>query len=305
MRFTEGILLRTLLLLPGAGGVQVFPVSSGRLRVSKCQRDRQLNDQSKISHSDFIVKHTSDEPYSPLTPPTARASGSWRLRIALLAIVAAGAGFLYWQFGHYLSLESLAKHEQQLQNFKSDHPALVYVAAFGIYVAVTGMSLPGAAVLSVAYAWFFGFVPGVILISFASTAGACVAFLMSRYFFGRGLQKRYAARLEGFNKGLEDEGAFYLFTLRLIPAVPFFIINVVMGLTRLPLRTFWIVSQVGMLPGTAAYVYAGSSIGTLQELSDKGLKGLVSTNLLIAFALLGTLPLILKRGVGWLNNRKS
>ena len=170
--------------------------------------------------------------------------------------------------GDRLSLDYLAQQEQVLRQFQLEYPGLVYVLAFFVYVAVTGLSLPGATALSLLYAWFFGFLPAVVLVSFASTAGATVAFLLSRYFFRDAIQTRFGGQLKSFNQALEREGAFYLFTLRLIPAVPFFVINAVMGLTNIPTRTFWWVSQVGMLAGTCVYVYAGASIPRLEQLAD-------------------------------------
>lgn len=245
---------------------------------------------------------TSDSPGTPSTSP----SGSGTTRIIVLAGVLIAGGLGYWQFGDSLSLENLAAQEQQLQNYRDTYPITVYAAAFAIYVAVTGLSLPGAAALTLSYGWFFGFVPTVILVSFASTLGASIAFLLSRYIFGESIQNRFQDHLASFNAALEADGAFYLFTLRLIPLVPFFVINVVMGLTKLPLRTFWLVSQAGMLPGTMAYVYAGSSVPNLHTLSEQGLQGIVSTNLLIAFGVLGLLPLVLKKLVElWSGTPKS
>lgn len=220
-----------------------------------------------------------------------------RIRLAMLIILAVIVAVVYQNFGHFLTLDYLAAQEQQLRHALETSPALVMTIAFLVYVAVTGLSLPGAAALSLAYAWLFGFVPTVILVSFASTTGASIAFLLSRYLFGDAMQKKYADRLVSINQELDADGPFYLFTLRLIPAVPFFVINVVMGLTRIPLRTFWLVSQIGMLPGTMAYVYAGSSVPDLQTLNERGLSQLLSRDLLLAFVVLGTLPLILKKAV--------
>lgn len=188
--------------------------------------------------------------------------------VAMIAIV---FGLLFFYFGDAITLDNLASKEAQLREFQRENPILVYVLAFLIYVLVTGLSLPGAAVLSLVYAWYFGFWRGLILISFASTSGATVAFLLSRYLLQESIQKRFGHRLKSFNESLEKEGAFYLFTLRLIPAVPFFVINVVMGLTRVRVWTFWWVSQVGMLAGTCIYVYAGSSIPSLAQLADPSL----------------------------------
>ena len=183
------------------------------------------------------------------------------------ALVVLGA-IVYLLSKNWISFDYLATQEEALQNLRADHPMLVYGLAFLIYVAVTGLSLPGATVLTLVFAWYFGFWRTVVLVSFASTAGATLAFLLSRYLLRAVVQSRFGDQLDRFNRALDREGAFYLFTLRLIPAVPFFVINVVMGLTRLPVFTFWWVSQIGMLAGTCVYVYAGSSIPSLSQLSD-------------------------------------
>ncbi len=202
-------------------------------------------------------------------------------------------------FRDVLTLESLANRESQLREFQAANPTVVLGAAFGVYVAVTGLSLPGAAALSLVYGWYFGFVAAFIMISFASTAGATIAFLVSRYLLRDTMQNRFGDRLTSFNHHLETEGAFYLFTLRLIPAVPFFVINLVMGLTPMRARTFWWVSQLGMLPGTAVYLYAGSRVPNLTVLAEKGAAAVFSpaqlTQIAIAFAMLGLFPLVVKK----------
>ena len=194
-------------------------------------------------------------------------SGSKYTRTALLTCLllafASGSYFL----SDSLSLDRLAEQETKLRSLQTESPILVLAAAFVIYVAVTGLSLPGAAVLSLVFAWYFGFARALVLISFASSIGATIAFLSARYVFRDAFLGRFGDRLVGFNQALEREGPFYLFSLRLIPAVPFFVINVVMGLTPIRTRTFYIVSQIGMLPGTVAYVYAGSSVPSLRDLA--------------------------------------
>ena len=223
--------------------------------------------------------------------------GGW-IKFVILGIIVIVAGVAYWQFGDQLSLESLAQRETQLRDYQSNNPILVFGIAFLVYVAVTGLSLPGAAALTLLYGWYFGFGKGVLVVSFASTLGATVAFLTSRYLFRDAIQSRFGKQLSKFNDQLEKEGAFYLFTLRLIPAVPFFVINAVMGLTSLKTWTFWWVSQLGMLAGTAVYVYAGSSVPSLKELADKGVNAAFSptqmTQIVIAFAFIGILPLAAK-----------
>ena len=214
-------------------------------------------------------------------------------KLLLLAVLAAVAGILAWQFGSFLKLEYLATQETKLRALQQDSPLLVFGAAFLIYVLVTGMSLPGAAPLTLLYGWYFGFAPTLVLVSFASTGGATISFLTSRYFLRDSIEQKFGDRLQQFNEHLEREGAFYLFTLRLIPVIPFFVINLVMGLPPISTRTYWWVSQLGMLPGTAVYVYAGSSVPNLSQLAEQGAAAVLSpqqlSQLFIAFALLGAL----------------
>ena len=151
------------------------------------------------------------------------------------------------------------------------------------------------------YGWYFRFGPGLILVSFASTMGATLAFMLSRFLFRDFIQSRFGDRLNSFNQSLEREGPFFLFTLRLVPAVPFFVINAVMGLTPIKTRTFWWVSQLGMLAGTIVFVYAGSSVPSLQTLADKGINAVFTprqfTQILLAFVLLGVFPLAVRWGM--------
>ncbi|MEO2014219.1 MAG: TVP38/TMEM64 family protein [Fuerstiella sp.] len=218
------------------------------------------------------------------------------LKLFVLATVATAVVYGYTQYGDTLTLDTLAQRETELREYQQLHPILIYGLAFGVYVAVTGLSLPGAAtVLSLVYAWYFGLVRGIVLVSFASTMGATLAFLLSRYLLRETIQNRFGEKLKAFNRNLEEEGAFYLFTLRLIPAVPFFVINVVMGLTPMKTRTFWWVSQVGMFPGTIVFVYAGSSVPDLATLAENGASGILSPQLLAAFVVLGLFPLVVKK----------
>lgn len=232
------------------------------------------------------------------TPPR-RSANTLRFVVLLCLIL---CGFWAWQtYGDVLNLQYVASREAELRNLQQARPLLVYAVAFLIYVTVTGLSLPGAAVLSLLFAWYFGFLRALVLISFASTIGATVAFLLSRYLFRHAFQRRFGERLQKFNASLQQEGAFYLFTLRLIPAVPFFVINVVMGLTPMRTHTFYWVSQLGMLPGTAAYVYAGSGFPSLQELADSGAQGILSPRLIAAFVILGLFPLVVRRIMSTIN----
>ncbi|MCI0332879.1 MAG: TVP38/TMEM64 family protein [Planctomycetes bacterium] len=226
------------------------------------------------------------------------AGGSFWKRLIVLAVIVVAIAVGYVLLSDVLTLDALAKRELQLRDLQHRHPVLAYGAAFLVYVIVTGLSLPGAAGLTLAYGWFFGLVRAVVLVSFASTAGAMLAFLLSRYLFRDAVQDRFGDRLKRFNEAWQRDGPYFLFTLRLIPLVPFFVINAVMGLT--PIRTvmFWWVSQLGMFPGTLVYVYAGSSVPSLQALADEGVRAVFSTGqwirILVAFALLGLFPLVIR-----------
>ena len=220
-------------------------------------------------------------------------------KLAVLTVVGMIIAIAYFKFGDTLAPENLAARESELRQYQSEHPLLVYGIAFIAYVVVTGLSLPGAAGMTLLYGWYFGFWQGVPLVSFASTAGATMAFLLSRYIARETIQNRFGERLAGFNEALKREGAFYLFTLRLIPAAPFWLINLLMGLTPIRVQTYWWVSQLGMLPATIVYTYAGSSFPNLQTFADKGIGAVLSpTQLLqivVAFVLLGIFPLVVRK----------
>ncbi|QDT12440.1 TVP38/TMEM64 family protein [Planctomycetes bacterium K23_9] len=225
------------------------------------------------------------------------AKSRWIKPIVLISVVVV-IGVLFFQYRDAISLEYLAERESQLREFQSRHPWLVFGVAFLVYVLVTGLSLPGAAALTLVFGWYFGFGPALIMISFASTIGATLAFLLSRYLLGEWVQSKFGNRLGTFNQHLDEQGAFYLFSLRLVPAVPFFVINLVMGLTKMKTWTFYWVSQVGMLLGTAVFVYAGSRVPDLNTLADEGVGAVFSTSQLlqifVAFTLLGVFPLVAK-----------
>ncbi|MEX2288470.1 MAG: TVP38/TMEM64 family protein [Planctomycetaceae bacterium] len=229
-----------------------------------------------------------------------------RKLFAFLAIVAVVA-LLFFYYRDRLSLQAVADQEASLLEFGLAHPVLVVAISFVVYVAVTGLSLPGALPLTLANGWLltqlfgkaYGFLTAMLLVSFASTIGATLAFLLSRYLFRDAVHSRFGPYLERFNRALARDGAFYLFTLRLIPQVPFFVINVVMGLTPMSARTFWWVSQLGMLPGTAVLVYAGSAIPSLHDLvpriENEGLSAIISAPMVVAFILLGLFPIVVKK----------
>ena len=216
------------------------------------------------------------------------------LKLALAVVFVATVGALYFIFIDELTLENLVTYQTQIDTFKQNYPVLIYGVAFVIYVAVTAFSLPGAAAMTIILGWLLGW-RALPLVSFASTTGATCAFLISRYLIRDSIQARFGDHLERFNEALRREGAFYLFTLRLIVGVPFFVINAVMGLTPMRVWTFWWVSQIAMLPGTCVFVYAGASAPDLKQLGEEGVRSVLDLQLVLAFALLGVFPLVVKK----------
>lgn len=227
------------------------------------------------------------------------------LKLVLLALCGGVAAWLAFSYRSELNLSALAQREQALRSYAEAHPALALGIAFAAYVAVTGLSLPGAAALTLLYGWLFGFGRALVLVSFASTSGATLAFLLSRFVLGGAIQARFGDRLQAFNAAIEREGAFYLFTLRLIPQVPFFVINVVMGLTKIRVSTFWWVSQLGMFPGTCVYVLAGSRLPGLEKVAQEGIQSVIDAKLFLAFTALGVFPLLAKLALNWLKPKTA
>ena len=216
-----------------------------------------------------------------------------RGRLAVVLLVAAAAAAFFAAGGHrYLDLENLKAQQAALQDWRAAHPAGAAAGFFAAYVAMTGLSLPGATLLTLAAGALFGWLWGTVLVSFASSIGATLAFLASRFVLRDWVQRAYGAQLRAIDRGVEKEGGFYLFTLRLIPAVPFFVINLAMGLTRMRVVTFYWVSQLGMLAGTLVYVYAGTQLGRIGSLRD-----VVSPGLIGALLALGIFPLAAKKVV--------
>lgn len=221
-------------------------------------------------------------------------------KIALIAvIVLAIAGFFFFDLGQYLSLDALKQQQMALVNLIQANPVSATAVYFLIYIAVTALSLPGATVMTLAGGALFGLAWGLVMVSFASSIGATLAFLASRYLFRDSLRKRYARALGKIDTGVARDGAFYLASLRLVPVFPFFVINLVMGLTGMKTWTFYWVSQVAMLPGTIIYVNAGTQLGQIQSMGD-----ILSTDLLISLALLAAFPLLAKVLLGVVNRRR-
>jgi uncharacterized membrane protein YdjX (TVP38/TMEM64 family) len=213
--------------------------------------------------------------------------------VLVLVIGTAVAAFFSLGLHRYLTLDSLKHSQQRFHELYAGHAAAVLGAYFVGYVLVTALSLPGAAAMTLAGGVLFGFWVGTLVVSFASSLGATLACLASRYLLRDWVQSRFGDRLAAINAGIAREGAYYLFTLRLIPVFPFFLINLLMGLTRLPLATFYWVSQAGMLAGTMVYVNAGSQLAKIDSLT-----GIVSPGLIASFTLLGIFPFLVKKLLG-------
>lgn len=210
----------------------------------------------------------------------------------LLAILLLGLIYVFFSFdiAQYLNLDYLKTQQQAIDDYYRNHPLWTLAFYFVVYVLVTGFSLPGAAVMTLAGGALFGLFWGTLVVSFASSIGATLAFLISRFLLRDFVQQRFREKLQSINQGIRKDGAFYLFSLRLVPAFPFFIINLAMGLTPLRTRTFYLVSQLGMLPGTLVYVNAGTQLGSLESI-----QGILSPALIASFVLLGVFPLIAKK----------
>jgi len=223
---------------------------------------------------------------------------SRKLVIAVL-LLAAIAAFFVFDLGRYFSLAFLKDSQASFQALFAEKPVQVVLVFFAVYVAVTALSLPGAVIMTLAAGAGFGVVLGTVVVSFASTLGATLAMLAARYLLRDSIQARFGKRLDGINKGMEKEGAFYLFTLRLIPAVPFFALNLLMGLTRIRTWTYFWVSQLGMFAGTVVYVNAGTQIARIDSLQS-----IASPALIGSFVLLGVLPLIINKVLQFFKRRK-
>jgi len=212
--------------------------------------------------------------------------------VVLLLVAAAIIAFFASGAHRYLSFERLKAEQAHLDAWYRAHPAATAAGFFALYVAVTGLSIPGAAVLTLVAGALFGVVRGTLLVSFASALGATIAFLVSRFVLRDWVRSRYRAQLESIDRGVQREGAFYLFTLRLLPAVPFFLINLAMGITAMRPWTFYWVSQLGMLAGTVVYVNAGRHLAAVTTPGD-----ILSPGLITAFVLLGVFPLAAKKSI--------
>lgn len=224
--------------------------------------------------------------------------------IKKIAMVVAGgvlvAIFFALDLQQYLSLSYIKESQARFAELYNENPVMVIGGYMAIYILVTALSLPGAVILTLAGGALFGLATGLIIVSFASSIGATLACFVARFVLRDWVQNKFGDKLTTINDGIDKEGAFYLFTLRLIPVFPFFVINLVMGLTKMQLFTFYWVSQVGMLAGTAVFVNAGKELAKIDSLS-----GILSPGLIGSFVILGLFPLVVKKLVNFIKGRKK
>jgi len=217
----------------------------------------------------------------------------------VLIILVIGSWF-YFDLGQYVSFEKLKQNQSALRQIVADNFITSIIGFFVLYIAVTALSLPGAAILTLTGGAIFGFITGFIIVSFASSIGATLAFLVARFLLQDTVRSKFANKLEIINNGIYQEGAFYLFTLRLIPVIPFFVINLVLGLTKMKVATFYWVSQLGMLPATVIYVNAGTQLATIESPNE-----ILSVKIVGSLVLLGLFPLVTKKLVDWMKKEKN
>jgi uncharacterized membrane protein YdjX (TVP38/TMEM64 family) len=220
--------------------------------------------------------------------------------VILVVVISLIVAFKVFNLGQYLTLSYLKESLDKFNDLYEKHQALVIAGYFIIYVLTTSLSLPGASPLGIVGGALFGFWVATLVVSFASTIGATLACFVSRFLLRDWVQSKFSDKITKVNEGIEKEGAFYLFTLRLIPIFPFWMINLVMGLTKMPLSRFYWVSQIGMLPGTMVYVNAGKELAKIDSI-----KGIFSPRLIISFALLGIFPIAVKKLVAFYRKRKE
>ncbi len=207
--------------------------------------------------------------------------------IIIAAVIAVIVGLRASGLADFLTFDTLIENRDSLTGFVENNFALAALTYIGIYIVVTGASLPGAAILTLAGGLMFGAVVGTVFVNIAATIGATIAFLLARYLLGNWVHSKYGEKLQKFNKELEINGSSYLLTLRFIPVFPFFLINVFAGVTKIPLKTFLWTTSVGILPGSFVYAFAGQQLNTINSLKD-----VVSVEILLAFVLLGVFALV-------------
>jgi pyruvate/2-oxoglutarate dehydrogenase complex dihydrolipoamide dehydrogenase (E3) component/uncharacterized membrane protein YdjX (TVP38/TMEM64 family) len=220
--------------------------------------------------------------------------------IVIAAVIILIAAFFIFDLGRFFTLDYLKSQQQAFQDYYAAHRLATLFSYFIIYVLVTALSLPGAAVMTLAGGALFGFWAALVVVSFASSIGATLAFLVSRFLLRDWVQAKFGDKLKAINAGVEREGSFYLFSLRLVPLFPFFVINLVMGLTPMRTAAFYWVSQIGMLAGTAVYVNAGTQLGSITSLG-----GILKPGIILSFVLLGLFPLLAKKILKFVKVRQT
>jgi uncharacterized membrane protein YdjX (TVP38/TMEM64 family) len=224
-----------------------------------------------------------------------------RVKFILLSVIALTVGaFFYFDLQRFASLEALKLQHSSLSVYAHDHTFLIALLFSLAYIIVTALSLPIASIFTLLAGALFGFPTGLLIASFASTIGATLAFLIARFILKEWVQNKYGSYLKKINDGFNKEGSFYLFALRIVPAFPFFMVNIAASILPIKIWTFYWVSQLGMLAGTAVYVYAGTQLGNLTSLS-----GIMSPSLLLSFATLGIFPIVAKKIITKVRQRKG
>lgn len=231
--------------------------------------------------------------------PAKHASGGGKRLLLVAALIAIAFGLYQSGLLAELNFASLKARQAELSGWVADNFVLALAAYFVLYVAITALSLPGAAIMTLGAGAVFGLLWGSLLVSFASSLGATLAFLVARFLLRDSLAKKFGQRMRRFDEGVKRDGAFFLFTLRLVPVFPFFVVNILAGLSALRVVTYYWVSQLGMLPATIAYVYAGTQLAELESAGD-----VLSPGLLGAFVVIGLLPLLLRGLTRWLQARR-
>jgi len=223
------------------------------------------------------------------------------IKIALLILLASAiAAFFALDLGQYATLDYDKQQQQNLQIYYTGHNFVVLAIYAALYITVVALSLPSSTALTLVGGALFGFWTGLIVVSFASTIGATLAFLMARFLIREWVQGKHGKYIEAMNKEFEEEGGFYLFAIRLVPLFPFFLVNIVMATLPIKTRTFYIVSQLGMLPTSAMYVYTGTELGKISSYAD-----IASPSLWGAFVLLGVFPLMAEKTIKYLRKRRA
>lgn len=224
-------------------------------------------------------------------------------KVSVIFILFSLVTFILWRFGHLLDLNLLAEKESHIMALKTKYGVWIPFFAYFLYSLLTGLSLPGALILTLVYGWYFKFWLALLIVSFGSTTGATAAFLLSRYILKGMVERKFSDKAQFVQEKFNQEGSYYLFSMRIIPLIPFFVINLLMGISKIKIWTFWWVSQLGMFPATAIIVLAGAGVPSLKELAEKGTSEILSPSMIIGFVLLGLFPIMAKRGASFVETR--